>query len=50
MTVAEITAELNVELTKSVSTKTIQRDLHKQVFSGRAEIPKLLSSDANASK
>ncbi|XP_067141717.1 uncharacterized protein [Centruroides vittatus] len=49
-TAAKVTAELNMELTNPVSTKTVQRELHEQGISGRAAIPKPLISNANAQK
>jgi hypothetical protein len=43
-----VTAELNIHLQDPVSTKTVQRELHKSNIHGRAVIAKPLITESNA--
>jgi hypothetical protein len=45
---AQVTAELNIHLEDSVSTKTARSELHKSNIHGRAAIAKLLITGSNA--
>jgi hypothetical protein len=47
-TAAQVTAELNIHHEDLVSTKTVQRDVHKSSIHGRAAIAKLLITESNA--
>ncbi|KAL1276901.1 hypothetical protein QQF64_023574 [Cirrhinus molitorella] len=49
-TAAQLTAELNVHLNSSVSTKTVRRELHRVNIHGRAAIAKNLVTRANANR
>jgi hypothetical protein len=46
-TEAQVTAELNIHLEDHVSTKTVQRELHKCNFHDRAAIAKPLTTESN---
>jgi hypothetical protein len=45
-TAAQLTAELNIHLEDCVSTKTVQRDLHKSNIHGRSAIAKPLITES----
>jgi hypothetical protein len=47
-TAAQVTAELNIHLEDTVSTKTVQRELHKSSIHGRVAIAKPLITESNA--
>jgi transposase len=47
-TAAQMTAELNIHLEDSVSTKTVRRELHKSNIHGRTTIAKPLITESNA--
>jgi hypothetical protein len=50
ITAAQVTAELNIHLEDTVSTKTVQRDLHTSSIHSRATIAKSLIIESNAQK
>jgi transposase len=47
-TAAQMTEELNIHLEDPVSTKTVQRELHKSNVRGRATLAKPLITESNA--
>jgi hypothetical protein len=47
-TAAQVTAERNIHLEESVSTKTAPRELHKSNIHGRAATAKPLITESNA--
>jgi transposase len=47
-TEAQVTTELNIHLQDPVSTKTVQRELHRSTIQGRAASAKLLLTESNA--
>jgi hypothetical protein len=47
-TAAQVTADLNIHLEDTVSTKTDLRELHKSNIRGRAAITKPLVTEGNA--
>jgi hypothetical protein len=49
-TAAKVTAEFSVHLEDTVSTKTVQQELHKSNIHSRAAIAKPLSTQNNAKR
>jgi hypothetical protein len=43
-----VTAELNIHLEDTVSTKTVQRELHKSNIHGKAALAKPLFTESSA--
>jgi hypothetical protein len=46
-TTAQVTAELNIHLEATVSTKTVRRELHKSNIHGRTAVAKPLITESN---